>query len=65
MKRMRSSQPDLFTTSPPYELPSAQRRMAMDLLKTLLAEVIMMPADAPSANNNRDNQELGNEQDHC
>ena len=65
MKRLRSSQPDLFKTSPPYEIPSAQRRMAVELLKTLLAEVIMPSTDAPNPNESRDNQELGDEQDHC
>jgi len=64
MKRLRSSLPDLFKTSAAYELPSAQRRMAVELLTTLLAEVMMMSTNAPNTNDSRDNQELGNEQDH-
>jgi hypothetical protein len=63
MRRLRSSQPDLFKISPPYELPSPQRRMAVELLKMLLAEVMMFVA-APRANDGRDHQELDNEQDH-
>jgi hypothetical protein len=39
--------------------------MAVELLKTLLAEVIMPSTDAPNPNESRDNQELGDEQDHC
>jgi hypothetical protein len=65
MKRLRSPQPDLFKTSPAYEIPSAQRRMAVELLKTLLAEAITPATDAPNPNESSDNQELGDEQDHC
>jgi len=65
MKPLRPLLPDLFKTSPPDELPPPQRKMAVELLKALLAEVMMMAAGAPSANYDRDNQELGNEQDHC
>jgi len=64
MRRLKSLQPDLFKTSPLYELPSPKRRMAVELLKMLLAEVMMKPTAAPSANNGRDNQEFENEQDH-
>ena len=53
MKRLRSPQPDLFKASPPYELPPQQRRLAVDLLKVLLAEVMMMSAAAPNANDDR------------
>jgi hypothetical protein len=64
MKRLRSSQPDLFKTSPPQELPSQQRRMAVELLKMLLAEVMMISTAAPNTSDDRDNGELGDEQDH-
>jgi hypothetical protein len=37
--------------------------MAVELLKMLLAEVMMFVA-APRANDGRDHQELDNEQDH-
>ena len=59
---MRPSQPDLFKTPPPYELPSPQRTIAVELLKVLLAEV-MMPA-AQVGNDGMDDRELDNEQDH-
>jgi len=39
MKRLRTSQPDLFKTS--LELPSPQRRTAVEMLKILLVEVMM------------------------
>jgi hypothetical protein len=36
----------------------------VELLRTLLAEVMMMSTNAPNTNDSRDNQEGGNEQDH-
>jgi hypothetical protein len=63
MKRLRTSQPDLFKTST-YELPSTQRRAAVEILKMLLVEVMMMPVAASNTSDNGDNRELGNDQDH-
>lgn len=62
MRRVRPSQPDLFKTPPPYELPSPQRTIAMELLKVLLAEVMMSTAQV--GNDGMDDRELDNEQDH-
>ena len=62
MRRVRPSQPDLFKTVPAYELPSSQRTIAVELLKVLLAEVMMSAAQV--GNDGMDDQELGNEQDH-
>jgi hypothetical protein len=62
MRRVRPSQPDLFKTLPPYELPSPQRTIAVELLKVLLAEVMMSAAQV--GNDSMDDQELDNEQDH-
>ena len=65
MRRVRPSQPDLFKTLPTYEVPSSQRTIAVELLKVLLAEVMMSIARVGQARNDgRDDQELGNEQDH-
>ena len=63
MKRLRTSQPDLFKTSP-YELPSPQRRTAVEMLKILLVEVITMSTAASKTSDDRYTRELGNEQDH-
>jgi hypothetical protein len=62
MRRVRPSQPDLFKTPPPYELPSPQRTIAVELLKVLLAEVIISAAQL--GNDGMDDQELDNEHDH-
>jgi hypothetical protein len=65
MRRVRPFQPDLFKTPPPYELPSSQRTIAVELLKVLLAEVMMSVARVGQAGNDgMDDRELGNEQDH-
>ena len=61
MRRVRPAQPDLFKT-PPQELPSPQRTIAVELLKVLLAEVMMSAAQVE--NDGMDDQELDNEQDH-
>jgi len=63
MKRLRTSQPDLFKTSP-YELPSPQRRTAVEMLKMLLVEVSTVPIAASNTSDDRDNRELGDDQDH-
>ena len=64
MRRVRPSQADLFKT-PPQELPSPQRTIAVELLKVLLAEVMMSAAQVGRVGNDgKDGQELGNEQDH-
>ena len=63
MKRLRTSQPDLFKTSP-YELPSPQRRTAVEMLKILLVEVMMMSTAASNTSDDRCNRELGDEQGH-
>ena len=64
MRRVRPSQPDLFKT-PPHQLPSPQRTTAVELLKVLLAEVMMSAAQVGQVGNDgMDDQELGNEQDH-
>lgn len=63
MKRLRTSKPDLFKTSR-YELPSPQRRTAVDMLKMLLVEVMMMPIAASNTSDGRANRELGDDQDH-
>jgi hypothetical protein len=62
MRRVRPSQPDLFKRPPPYELPSPQRTIAVELLKVLLAEVIISAAQL--GNDGMDDQELDNEHDH-
>ena len=62
MRRVSPSQPDLFKTPPPYELPSPQRTIAVELLKVLLAEVIISAAQL--GNDGMDDQELDNEHDH-
>ena len=62
MRRVRPSQPDLFKTPPPYELPSPQRTTAVELLKVLLEEVMMSTAQV--GNDGMDDRELDNEQDH-
>ena len=65
MRRVRPSQPDLFKTPPMYELSSPQRTIAVELLKVLLAEVMMSAAQVGQVGNDgMDDQELGNEQDH-
>ena len=65
MRRVRPSQPDLFKTLPTYELPSPQRTTAVELLKVLLAEVMMSAVQVGRVRNDgMDDQELGNEQDH-
>jgi hypothetical protein len=38
--------------------------MAVELLKMLLAEVMMISTAAPNTSDDRDNGELGDEQDH-
>jgi hypothetical protein len=64
MRRVRPSQPDLFKT-PPHQLPSPQRTTAVELLKVLLAEmVISVPQAKQVGNDAMDDRELGNEQDH-
>ena len=63
MKRLRTSQPNLFKTSP-YELPSTQRRAAVEILKMLLVEVMMMSIAASNTSDDRDNREIGDDQDH-
>ena len=63
MKRLRTSQPDLFK-SLPNELPSPQRRTAVEMLKLLLAEVMMMSTAASNTSDDRCNRELGDEQGH-
>jgi hypothetical protein len=62
MRRVRPSQPDLFKTPPPHELPSPERTIAVELLKVLLAEVMMSTAQV--GNDGMDDRELDNEQDH-
>ena len=62
MRRVRPSQPDLFKILPAYELPSAQRTIAVELLKVLLEEVMMSTAQV--GNDGMDDRELNNEQDH-
>ena len=65
MRRARPSQPDLFKTLPARQLPSSQRTTAVELLKALLAEVMMSVAQAGRVGNDgMDDRELGNEQDH-
>jgi hypothetical protein len=54
----KASQPDMFKTLPPCELPP-QRTMAVELLKVLLAEVMMSAVQA--GNGGMDDQELDNE----
>ena len=63
MKRLRTSQPDLFK-SLPYELPSPQRRTAVEMLKILLVEAIMMSRVASNTSDDRCNRGLGDGQDH-
>ena len=63
MKRLRTSKPDLFKTSR-YELPSPQRRTAVEMLKMLLVEVMKTPIAASNTNDERDNLERGDDQDH-
>ena len=63
MKRLQTSNPDLFKTLR-YELPSPQRRMAVEMLKMLLVEVMMMPIAASNTSDDRVNWELGDDQDH-
>ena len=64
MRRVRPSQADLFKTSP-QELPSPQRTIAVELLKLLLAEVMMSAVQVGQVGNDgMDGQELDNEQDH-
>ena len=53
MRRVRPSQPDLFKTVPAYELPSSQRTIAVELLKVLLAEVMMSVARVGRAEKRR------------
>jgi hypothetical protein len=65
MRRARPSQPDLFKTLPAYQLPSSQRTIAVELLKVLLAEVMISVAQVGRVGNDgMDDRELGNEQDH-
>jgi hypothetical protein len=59
MRQVRSPQPDMFKTLPPYELPSPKRTRAVELLKVLLAEVFMSAVQVGNGGN--DNQELDNE----
>jgi hypothetical protein len=49
----------MFKTLPPCELPPPQRTMAVELLKVLLAEVMMSAVQA--GNGGMDDQELDNE----
>ena len=63
MERLRTSQPDLFKTSP-YEVPSPQRRTAVEMLKMLLVEVSTVPIAASNTSDDRCNRELGDEQGH-
>jgi hypothetical protein len=62
MRRVRPSQPDLFKTPTPHELRSPERTIAVELLKVLLAEVMMSTAQV--GNDGMDDRELDNEQDH-
>jgi hypothetical protein len=65
MRRARPSQPDLFKTLPAYELQSSQRTTAVELLKALLAEVMISVAQAGRVGNDgMVDRELGNEQGH-
>ena len=59
MRRVRPSQPDLFKTLPTYELRLPQRTTAVELLKVLLAEVMMSAAQV--GDDGMDDQELDNE----
>jgi hypothetical protein len=61
MKRWRPSQPDLFMTPPPYDLPPLQRTTVVKLLKVLLAEVV---SDTAPGSERMRNQGADNEQDH-
>ena len=65
MRRAIPSQPDLFKTPPTHELPPLQRTIAVELLKVLLAEmVISVPQARQVGNDATGDRELGNEQDH-
>ena len=66
MRRARPSQPDLFKTPPAQELPSSQRTIAVQLLKVLLAEVMISVVAQVGrvGNDGMDDRELGNEQNH-
>jgi hypothetical protein len=57
MRQVRPSQPDMFKTLLPCELPSPKRTIAVELLTVLLAEVIMSAVQV----GNGDDQELNNE----
>ena len=49
----------------PYDLPSSQRTIAVELLKVLLVEVMMSVARVGRAGNDgMDDRGLGDEQDH-
>jgi len=65
MRRARPSQPDLFKMLPAHELPSSQRTTAVELLKALLAEVMISVAQVGRVGNDGTvDRELGNEQGH-
>ena len=59
MRQVRPSQPDMFTTPPPCELPSPKRTLAVELLTALLAEVVVSAVQGK--NGGMDDQELNNE----
>src|SRR5262249_33579838 len=63
MKRLRTPNPDLFKTSR-YELPSPQQKTAVEMLKMLLVEVMMMPIAASNTSDESDNRELSDAQHH-
>src|SRR5262245_66469154 len=58
-----SRSPGLFKTSR-YELPSPQRRTAVEMLKMLLVEAMKTPIAASNTSDERDNLERGDDQDH-
>lgn len=63
MRRWTQPQPDLFKAPTLTELSPPQRIAALDLLKTLLTEV-MSVAEAGSGGR-MDDQEAGDDQDHA
>jgi hypothetical protein len=59
MRQVSPSQPDMFKTLPPCELPSPKRTLAVELLTALLAEVVVSAVQG--GNGGMDDQELNNE----
>ena len=44
MTRLKTAEPDLFKTPPPsFEVPAAQRAMALSLITILLTEAMLPP----------------------